>query len=165
MSALDAYVHAVICEKIPLAFLQTPVPNALCEMAAAEISIKNAASFKEALPIITAADSIAQLSIRIEGKLSFLSYQAPDKIIAGYKLIGYDSVFDNVAGFWPGPRTTADDIKRTLSKYYKRRNNIAHEGDREASGAERAMQPQYAKECQDFVENLVVRLNRVVYGV
>ncbi len=165
MSALDAYVHAVIYEQIPLAFLKAPVPDALCDAAAGVIPVKNAATFKEALPILTAPDSIAQLSRKLGDSLSFLSYQAPDKIMGGYKLIGYDTIFEDVSDLWPGPRTTANDIKRTLSKYYKRRNNIAHEGDRDANGADRAMQPQYAKDCQDFVENLVARLNRVVYGV
>jgi len=50
-----------------------------------------------------------------------------------------------------------------LAGYVKRRNQIAHEGDREANGAVRHMQPQYAMKVAAFVENLVFRLNRVVY--
>ncbi len=165
MSALDAYIHAAIYEQIPRAFLKNPVPHALCDAMSAVIPIKNAANFKEALPILSAPNSIAQLSGKLAESLSFLSYQAPEKIIAGYDLVGYSNIFDDVSAIWRGPRRTADDIKRTLSRYYKRRNQIAHEGDRETNGTDRAMQPQYAQSCQEFVENLVTRLNRVVYGV
>ena len=35
---------------------------------------------------------------------------------------------------------------------------------RETSGAVRHMRPEYANKCAGFVENLVSRLNRVVYG-
>jgi hypothetical protein len=165
MSGLDAYVHAVIYEQIPLAFLKVPVPEALCDAAAQVIPIKTGANFQDALPILRAADSMAQLSARISDSLSFQSYQAPEKIIGAYKLIGHAGIFEDVADLWPGPRTTANDIKRTLSKYNKRRNNIAHEGDLDANGSDRLMQPRYAKSCQEFVENLVTRLNRVVYNV
>jgi len=32
------------------------------------------------------------------------------------------------------------------------------------SGAVRHMQPEYANKCGEFVQNLVLRLNRVVYN-
>jgi hypothetical protein len=65
---------------------------------------------------------------------------------------------------WRGPSTSADDLKRRLANFVKRRHQIAHEGDREASGAVRHMQPQYAAGCADFVDGLVRRMNKVVYG-
>jgi hypothetical protein len=112
------------------------------------------------------ANIYVELTQRLEDKtLSFLSYQSPEKILAGYELIGHDDIFDSVSQFWPGPNTTAGDIKRMLANYVKRRNQIAHEGDREANGVVRHMQPIYATQCAEFVENLVSKLNRVVYGI
>ncbi len=165
LSSLDAYVHAVLDDRLPHALTGNPIPDALCEAMAGIVPIKNAASFRDALPIISAANVHAELARRLgEQTLSFLSYQAPEKILVAYDMIGHPSIFDAVSRIWQGPRTTPDDIKRLLANYVKRRNQIAHEGDRETSGAVRHMQPVYANDCASFVENLVLRLNRVVYG-
>lgn len=166
LSSLDAYVHAVLQEKIPHALRSDPVPTPLCEAMATIIPIKSATNFKEMLPILSAPNVYLELTERLKEKtLSFLSYQAPEKIISGYELIGHQNIFDSVSAIWPGPRTTADDLKRSLANYVKRRNQIAHEGDREPSGNVRHMQPVYADNCADFIENLVSKLNRVVYGI
>lgn len=165
LSSLDAYVHAVLDDRIPHALMGNPIPDALCDAMASIIPIKNASSFRQALPIISTANVHAELTTRLsEQTLSFLSYQAPEKILAAYDMIGRPSIFDSVSAIWPGPRTTSDNIKRFLANYVRRRNQIAHEGDREASGAVRHMRPIYANNCADFVENLVSRLNRAVYG-
>lgn len=78
-------------------------------------------------------------------------------------MIGHDNVFASVSALWPGPNSTEDDLKRILANYVKRRNQIAHEGDREANGTVRHIQPQYADKVASFVQNLVNRLNRIVY--
>ncbi len=164
LSSLDAYVHAVLYERMPHALKSNPIPEALCVEMANILSIKNAASFREALSIISVPDVHAELTTRLKEKtLSFLSYQAPDKISAAYEMIGQPQIFVSVSSIWPGPRSTSNDIRRQLANYVKRRNQIAHEGDREVSGAVRHMQPNYANACTDFIENLVLRLNRVVY--
>ena len=166
LSALDAYVHTVLKEQIPIALRGNPIPTPLCDALANIIPVKNGTGFREALPIITAANVLVELSQRLDEKtLSFVSYQAPEKIINGYELIDHPNIFDSVSQLWPGPNTTEDDIKRTLANYVKRRNQIAHEGDREANGAVRHMQPAYATQCAEFIENLAQKLNRVVYGI
>jgi hypothetical protein len=166
MSALDAYVHGALYGRIPHVLRTNPVPQRLCEEMASVIEIRNEKGFRSALSILSASDSITILSEKFKNdSLAFLTYQAPDKIVAGYKLIGYEDIFEDVAALWPGPNTTAKYIKDNLSKYYRRRNQIAHEGDRDTNGADRAMQPQYAKACEEFVVSLVTRLNRVVYGL
>jgi hypothetical protein len=165
LSSLDAYVHAVLDDRIPQALIGNPIPDALCDAMASIIPIKNASSFREAIPIISSANVHTELTTRLgEQTLSFLSYQAPKKILSAYDMIGHPSIFDPVSATWPGPRRTPDDIKRTLANYVKRRNQIAHEGDRRASGVVRHMRPMYANDCASFVENLVSRLNRIVYG-
>lgn len=166
ISALDAYVHAVLYERIPMSLRANPVPEALCELMAGAIQIKNGGTFKDALPILIAHDSLAEIFTKVREKtLAFVSYQAPEKIAAAYELIGHANIFESVSNLWQGPGTEAENIKRNLAAYVKRRNQIAHEGDHESNGQPRPMQPQYAQGCRDFVEGLVSRLNRVVYGV
>ncbi len=166
LSSLDAYVHAVLDDRIPHALRHAPIPDALSEAMANIIPIKSAASFREAFPIISAANVQLELTKRLrEESLAFASYQAPKNILSAYEMIGCPAIFNSVSAIWPGPRTTADDLKRTLANYVKRRNQIAHEGDREAGGGVRHMQPIYASNCADFIEGLVARLNRVVYNV
>ena len=164
ISSLDEYVHAVLYDRIPHVLKGNPIPDALCEAMASTVPIKNAASFRDALSIISAANVHSELTTRLRDQtLSFITYQSPEKIRAAYDIIGCPFVFDSVSAIWPGPRTTAAYIRRLLANYVKRRNQIAHEGDRESSGAVRHMQPRYANKCADFVENLAWRLNRVVY--
>jgi hypothetical protein len=166
VSAMDAYIHAVIADKLPGALASQNIPTSLADLVSELIPIKNAQTFKSTYPLISVANLASSLVMRIQSeKLSFVSYQAPEKVIEGYKLIGYEGIFGSVSNIWPGPNTTEKDIKDILVKYVKRRNQIAHEGDREASGAVRHMQPKYANDCANFVSNLVLRLNRVVYGV
>src|SRR6266404_5537034 len=123
MSALDAYIHSVLYERIPIALRGNPVPPALCEAMASILPIKNANSFKDALPLLSAPDTLNQLSIKLNKEsLNFFSYQAPQKVIAGYALIGEERIFESVANLWQGPRRSADDIYRRLAGYAKRRN-------------------------------------------
>lgn len=166
LSALDAYVHSVVYDRLPHALQLSPIPQSLCEAMSSILAIKNAEGFRNAAPIIASTDSFAELSRLLKEKtLVFVSYQAPEKIIAAYDLIGQNNIFDRVSAMWPGPGTSADDIKRYLANYVKRRNQIAHEGDLEHGGRERSMQPLYAQNCKEFVVNLTSRLNRVVYGI
>lgn len=165
LSALDSYVHAVLYDRVPVILRHADVPEPLAKSLSSIIPIKNAGHFQDALPVLRATDSLSELSNQLrENTLSFLSYQSPEKIIAGYEMIGHPNIFDEVAALWPGPRTSSDDIRRYLANYVRRRNQIAHEGDLEESGSPRPMQPQYARECRDFTENLVQRLDRIVYG-
>ncbi len=166
MSALDAYIHSVLYERIPIALRANPVPDALCDAMAEVLPVKNANTFRNALPILSSTDSLNQLCVKLREKsLGFVTYQAPDKIIAGYALIGQDQIFEDVANLWQGPRSSAADIKKRLAGYTKRRNQIAHEGDRDAHGNPRPMQPYYASDCRSFIDSLALRLNRAVYGI
>lgn len=165
LSSLDAYVHAILYERIPYVLKGNSIPDSLCDAMAKVVPIKNTNSFREALPTISATNVHEELIKRLNAEtLTFLSYQAPNKICSAYDMIGHPNIFDEVSAIWPGPRTTPDDIKRLLENFVRRRNQIAHEGDREQNGEVRHMQPEYANRCADFIQNLVSRLNRVVYG-
>jgi hypothetical protein len=104
LSSLDAYVHTVILDRVRVALKATPIPDALCEAMADIIPIKNANTFRDALPIIAASDIYSSLVIQLQKQtLQFLSYQAPEKIFAGLRhdrLSGYiRKSFAHVA--WP----------------------------------------------------------------
>ncbi|MFC3420705.1 hypothetical protein ACFOHO_01170 [Rhizorhabdus histidinilytica] len=165
ISAMDAYIHAVLEERIPLALAAADIPDALANAMADLLPIKSGNNFKSAYPVLSSPNTPTVLATRLRDQsLQFLSYQAPEKIIAAYSLIGSAGIFEEVAALWPGPGTTADEIKRRLASYVKRRNQIAHEGDYESGGTVRQMQPKYANDCTEFITNLTLRLDRVIYG-
>lgn len=166
ISALDTYVHSLVKAKLPEMFAAgREVPDSLAKQLATLLPLKDANTFRQAVPLLQSHDTIGQLLKKLEANfLQFQSFQAPDKIIDAYRLIGFENIFADVSNQWPGPNTTAEDLKRRLAGYVQRRNQIAHEGDLEASGDQRPMQPDYAIDCGEFVSNLVNRLHQVAYG-
>jgi len=164
LSALDAYIHGVVFEQLPVALQADPIPEALCDRMAEALQIKNGKQFRKAMPILLAPEPVFAMCTRLQPSIESQAYQAPWKIEGAYALIGHESIFDEVARIWPGPGTTTLKIKDRLERYFRRRNQIAHEGDMEYGGTTRHMTPKYARDCQGFTECLVVRLNRVVYG-
>lgn len=165
ISALDTYVHNVVKDRLPHLFAQgNVIPESLAEQLALMMPIKNANGFRLAVPLLLAHDTVAQLLMKLEDNyLLFQSFQAPEKIIEAYRLIGVNDVFERVSDLWPGPNTSPEDLKRRLAGYVRRRNQIAHEGDLEANGQQRPMQPEYAIQCQEYLASLVNRLNQVAY--
>lgn len=166
ISALDTYVHSIVKERLPHLFaLGQTVPESLAEQLAVLMPVKNANTFRQAVPLLLAHDTVAQLLKKLENSfLQFQSFQAPDKIIEAYRLIGIENVFEPVSDLWPGPNTTAEHLKRRLAGYVQRRNQIAHEGDLESNGQQRPMQPDYANKCREYVVALVSRLDQVAYA-
>ena len=164
LSSLDAYVHAVLRDRVTHALRFTTIPNALCKAMADLIPIKDAHTFRTSFEIVSHRNIIDELSKRLHNDiLAYQSYQMPDKIVFAYALIGYSDIFVRVSKLWSGPRTSDNHIKRQLAKYVSRRNQIVHEGDRDGHGATRRMQPLYATTCAKFIDNLVLRLDRVIY--
>jgi len=166
MAGLDAYVQAVLDDQIPRVLKSGSIPDSLCKKLSDVMPVKNSESFRDALPIIKSSNFEETIYKKLrEDNLQFLSFQTPAKIDDAYVLIGKDDIFTQVASTWPGPATGEDELRKRIVKYNKRRNEIAHEGDVQSSGVARRMQPQYAIACADFIENLVIRLNRIVYGL
>ena len=164
ISSLDAYVHGVLYDRIPHALRAETIPEALCVAMAEVLEIRNGKQFRDVFRIVSKKKIHGALSKHLrETRLASESYQRPQKLISAYKLLGHEDIFELVANMWRGPDTSSANIKRRLVNYVNRRNQIAHEGDRDASGAIRHIQPKYAKDCVDFTENLVLRLNRIVY--
>jgi hypothetical protein len=166
MSALDTYVHAVLSDRIPHILRSHSVPEPLSKLMSSILPVKDARGFSELLPYLKSADPISVITERLkENTLAFLSFQAPDKVINAYELIGHGNIFQSISDIWQGPKSTDADIKKSLANYFKRRNQIAHEGDVDHLRNSRPITPKYAKDCHDFIEGLVGRMHRVVYGV
>lgn len=105
------------------------------------LPIKKPEDFQAARTVLSSHNTMHELFGAFRRtKLEFASYQAPDKIIAAYSLIGKADIFDKVSGLWQGPDSSPEDIKNALAKYVTRRNKIAHEADLEHSGFPRPMQ-------------------------
>lgn len=164
LAALDAYVHDVVEDRIPAVLKGGGVPQAMCDRLGELFRISDGTGFRKQLPLILDADVPGALSRRLTSTLSFESFQSSKKIKSAYELIAVRDIFGEVARRWRGPGTAKEDIASRLDAFFQRRNKIAHEGDIEANGTPRAMQPQYAKDCRDFVANLAVRLDAIVYG-
>ncbi|MCB9474186.1 MAG: hypothetical protein H6678_10285 [Candidatus Delongbacteria bacterium] len=166
LSALDSYIHKVLIDKVPTVLKSNAPPISICAIFAEKYQVKNGEGFRNVLSLINSPDPISELLKKLkEDVLAFQSYQAPEKIIHAYSLIGHDNIFASVADKWPGPASTENDIKRRLTNYVKRRNQIAHEGDFESSGHVRHIKPEYAKDCYEFVEALAKKLNLIVYKI
>ena len=164
ISSLDAYVHAIMDERVPHALQLDPMPDALCDAMAKILPIKDGKSFRGAFQQISSKDIYQVLTAKLrDTTLAHSSFQMPDKIISAYRYIGYPNIFEPVSKKWPGPATSEDDIKRRLANYVNRRHQIVHKGDFETSGKIRHMQPKYANDCATFVNDLVSRLQAVVY--
>src|SRR5690554_5335020 len=68
LSALDAYIHTVLKEQIPHALRMEPIPLPLCDAMASIIPIKSGANFRDAIPVISAANIYLELSERLNDK-------------------------------------------------------------------------------------------------
>lgn len=83
----------MLAERIPVVLLAAPVPNSLAQAMSEIVPIRNAQQFRDALPLITASNTVAGLADRLQKEtIAFLSYQAPEKVIAGYELIGHQGI-------------------------------------------------------------------------
>ena len=165
IASLDAYVHSVLYDQVPHALRLEPIPGTLCEQMAKVVPIKDGKTFRRAFQKMSGRYIHDELAGQFKNEvLAFAAFQTPDKIRVAYAMIGVEDIFGSVSSIWPGPTTSEADIRKLLANYVKRRNQIAHEGDRDATGNIRRIQPQYAMKCATFVENLVSKLNRVVYG-
>jgi hypothetical protein len=81
----------------------------------------------------TPADRAAAFELEVRTRLSRVTYQAPDDIADGIRLVSPCSLWNEVAlrlGASAATVTTvAGDIRRKLSVIVDRRNKIVHEGD------------------------------------
>ena len=168
IAALDHYVHQVLYEKIPekLSGASDELSDSLCELILRVASLKNVSSVRDNIRFIQSSTGAADIAGEIREKVvKFESFQAPDKVVRAYALLGYADILEDISAAWQGPNTDRAAIARKLDQYVRRRNQIAHEGDLQSNHEPRPITPQYATDCLTFVFNLVWRLNVIVYGL
>lgn len=128
LSALDLYVHELVAQQMVAIFegRRPPTP------AYARFRISND-TLDRIRNATTPSAASAALDLEIRNQLSIVSYQDPDRIAEGIRLISPIELWNDVAlklGAAPATRTDeAKRLKTELSLLVRRRNQIAHEGD------------------------------------
>jgi hypothetical protein len=166
MSALDTFVHDKLDEHIPvlLADQTAAIPEQLASLVSKAMPTKKPCDVRQSLKYISSTSGIADLAKVIgEDLLADQTFQAPWKLEGAFAVIGVEDVFGRVAAQWQGPNTTADELKRRLYNYFKRRNQIAHESDMRTDGNRRPIAPDYARDCALFITALATRLAAAPY--
>jgi hypothetical protein len=128
VSALDLYVHELVTTHLVGIFTGArhvcPGFGRFQVSADALMRIQNAQ---------TPADRAAAFELEVRTRLSRITYQTPDDIADGIRLVSPCSLWNEVAlrlGASASTVTTvAGDLKKKLSVIVDRRNKIVHEGD------------------------------------
>lgn len=132
VSALDLYVHELIMQNMVSIFDGARImclgfPRFHCSSDTL-MRIKNAP---------TAAEASAAFDLEVRSKLSRVSYQQPEDIADGIRLISDCELWNEIALARGASQATkgteAKILKRSLSLVVARRNKIAHEGDLQPS--------------------------------
>lgn len=164
LSALDSYVHDVLCERIPeiLSKEYYRPSKALCEVISESVKSKDDLWPQVVVRYARAGSGAAVLFQEIKcKKLEQTSYMSPRGIVAAYNLLGFPDILADVADRWQGRNTSRETISDKLQKYSKRRHQIVHESDRDSSGNPRPITREYVQGCRDFVCSLVDRLDSI----
>jgi hypothetical protein len=162
VGALDAYVHDALAAHLPalLADEDFVVSELLADAVGTVMPTKKREDIDNSLRFVRAANGPRLLAEAIREKISrFKAFQAPDKVVNAFKILGIQDILSDVAVRWQGPKTTRDDIAARLDRYSKRRNQIAHEADVDTHGGPRAIAPDYSWECKEFIRGLVERID------
>lgn len=128
VSALDLYVHEVVAQSLVKIFQGTrPTCPGYSRL---QITIDALTRIRAAGP---GAVSDATFELEVREKLSRVTYQAPDEIADGIRLISSIELWNEVAKYHGATggaiKSQAGAQKIELSAIANRRNKIVHEGD------------------------------------
>lgn len=129
VSALDMYIHELVSQKIiDIYDGNRPTTPSFLQF---KISIETLTRIRSA-SILTDAKSAFELEIR--SSLARITYQDPETIADGIRLISMVELWNELAIIIKGATTSnksslAKVLKKDLSLIVSRRNKIAHEGD------------------------------------
>lgn len=128
VSALDLYVHELVAQEMLSIFdgIRAPTPGYL------RFQLSN-----ETLHRIRTSTSLsgasAAFDLDVRSQLAFITYQDPEKIADGVRLISTIELWNEIAlkrGATSSTKSTiAKNLKKDISLIVQRRNKIAHEGD------------------------------------
>jgi hypothetical protein len=132
ISALDLYVHELIAQNMVKIFNAT---RTTCQGFTKFHCSSDTLMRVKYAP--TPADASAAFDLEVRSKLSRVTYQTPDDIADGIRLISDCELWNEIAlskGATPATKSAdAKILKRSLSLIVERRNKIAHEGDLQPS--------------------------------
>jgi hypothetical protein len=128
VSALDLYVHELVAQNLLRIFDGTrPTCSGFAKL---QISSDTLIRIQTS---ITGADRSTAFDLGVRTKLSRITYQYPEDIADGVRLISPCKLWNDVAltlGATPDSvKTRTESIKKQLSLIVDRRNKIVHEGD------------------------------------
>ena len=128
VSALDLYVHRLIADRMVRVFEGT-LPQT---QAYQSFKVPNEVLHR-IQGALTAADASAAFDLEVRRQLGLVSYQHPDNIAAGIRLVSSMELWNDIAlhqGATPATKERkAKQLRQQLAAIVDRRNKIAHEGD------------------------------------
>jgi len=128
VSALDLYVHELVAQSMMKIFEGTRI--ACPGFSKFHCSSDTLLRIKHAA---TPADASAAFDLEVRSKLSRVTYQFPEDIAEGIRLVSGIELWNEIAlakGATAATKgTLAKSLKKDLSLIVERRNKIAHEGD------------------------------------
>ena len=148
VSALDAYFHDKVKYRAGKFGLQDMPPS----LAKFEIPLGDLSKWDEAE---RKGNVIRNWLVE---HFSTIPLQRKEAISDALKLVGVDAVWATIEPNTPLMKQMLEDMQG----YIKRRNQVAHEGDRESSRKSgkklRAIDRQYAEDCMNFVKGIVGKI-------
>jgi hypothetical protein len=128
ISALDLYVHEVVAQNMLKIFEgERPVCPGFSKFLC---STETVLRIKQ---VGTAADAAAAFDLDVRSKLSRVTYQFPDDVADGIRLVSPVELWNEIAVAKGASAATkvsdAKSLRKTLSLIVERRNKIVHEGD------------------------------------
>lgn len=132
VSALDLFVHELVAQKMFDIFegRRPPSPAYRKFPCAAETVLRVRNTTNQ-------AEAASAFNLDIKNKLSRITYQSPDDIADGIRMISNCELWNEIVirrGATPATKSTfAKALKRDLSLVVERRNKIAHEADLQPS--------------------------------
>lgn len=163
VSALDLYVHELVAQRM-LAIFQGAVP-APPQYRSFRISVDILDRIRSAP---TAADADAAFDFEVRRQLGFATFQDPEKIAEGVRLISGIELWNEIAlnqGANPTTKNAvAKGLRLTLSAIVERRNKIVHEGDLRPSIPREPWPISQAdlRDVESYIEALVRSIEAVV---
>lgn len=127
VSALDLYIRELVAQNMVMIFNGT---RGGCRFSKFHCSTDTLLRIKNAP---TPAHASAAFDLEVRSKLGRITYQLPDDIADGVRMISQCELWNDIAlakGATPATKSEqAKALKRSLSLIVERRNKIVHEGD------------------------------------
>lgn len=160
VSALDQYIHQMILDRmIDIILNNRSNPSSFCKLLLGLDSLNNI------LNIVNTGnmtDIVPFIEQDIKIKLSWRSFQQPDKINEALKMINDKNIWKEVSTLYG---MAVNDIKERLSVIVKRRDCIAHEADFDpVNNCQYSISPSITKEAVNFIIDIVFIMDSIIFN-